>query len=49
MSLATLKKQSNISSLIDEYNKQTTPKIPNHLMMIESGNQNLISQVMVMP
>ena len=26
MSLATLKKQSNISSLIDEYNKQTTPE-----------------------
>ena len=26
MSLATLKKQSNISSLIDEYNKQTTPQ-----------------------
>ena len=26
MSLAALKKQSNISSLIDEYNKQTTPQ-----------------------
>ena len=47
MSLAALKKQSDFSSLIDEYNKQKLKQ--DHSVMTESGNQNLISQVMVMP
>ena len=49
-SIAALKRsKSNLDTLIGELNKVAEPQSQNnHIKMIDSGNQNLINQVMVM-
>ena len=49
-SIAALKRsKSNLDTLIGELNKVAEPqKHQTHIKMIDSGNQNLINQVMAM-